>query len=142
MKKSNPLKESFNSRTRGWLKIIAIDEHGVRNTLVDQKNTILANARDIVARLLAGEVDAKLDVIECYKAGAQLASSSTTATYVTTDTVQFLATFPPGSFSDTVDEVRLSSGARGTFSQVTGLSANKTLQMGLAVEWTLSINAI
>lgn len=124
---------------KGWITIWGIDKDGNKHLLVDQKNTLVLNAKTIIANTLGGTPAFYLDLIFCYKASAPLAGRGTVVTYPSADSVKFASLFDESSFNDTLDEVRLRSFAGGEFSAVTGLSVLKDNTLQLSIEWLLTI---
>lgn len=139
----NKTKESYQSHAVGWVKIWGTDKDGKRHLLVDKKNAIQPNSRNIVAKLLAGLSSASLDQISVWNAGVLLANNTTFAvSSPTTDTVVCNARFDEASFSGAFDELRVGSIGYGDFSTLTGISATKTLTLQLHIEWIITINAV
>ena len=137
------MRETVNVAVKGWLKVYGILPNGERIVLLDRPNTIVNNARTIVAKALGNTTWAGLNKVKAWKAAVLLSdNNSMVITYPGTYEVQFNARFSTGSFNDTLDELSLESSTLGRFSEVTGLSVFKDNTMQMEVEWKLTINTI
>lgn len=128
-----------SSDIKGWITIYGIDKQGNKHILVDRKNTLVTNAKTIIANVLGAVPSYALDTITCLKASAPLSAKNVSYSFPASDKVKFTALFDEASFNDTLDEVQLSSAAGGQFSSVTGLSVFKGNTLQLSIEWLLTI---
>ena len=137
------MNDTLKLASKGWVKIWGIDSKGNRQLLVDKKNAIQANSRNIVAKLLAGATIAAPDRISVYNSGVLVSHHTTfSKSSPTTDVVIFEARFDEASFAGSFDELRLVSIAYGQFSTLTGITGSKSNLVQLQVEWKITINAI
>ena len=124
---------------KGNITVLAKEKGGEWYTLLDTKNALVSNSKEIIAKALAAQTGWVIDSIKAMKASVILATGTTTATFPASNKVQFQTLFDFSDFDDTLDEVRLSSVIGGDFSVVTGLSINKPDYLQLNIRWVLTI---
>lgn len=135
------LKDIIKPKFKGEVKIWTEDRYGNITILYEDHNTIVANAENVIRRCISGDAY-PIDNIAAYKAAVLLATKEVTTddrTLISTDAFEFTTIFTFDDFDDTLDELRLVSSLAGNFSEVTGLSIEKTSLEQLGVTWKITI---
>ena len=134
------ISEGISYKGKGEVRIFSIKGDS-RKLIYEDKNTIVTNAKNILAHAIGGD-GFIIDKIGAYKAAVLLSFQNIfTVTYPAgNDKVKFVARFNEASFDDTLDEVRLESTLGGIFSVFTGLAHAKDNLTQLEVEWLITIN--
>lgn len=134
------MKEQVNIIPEGHVTIFTIDRDGKRDLILDKKNAILANAKTIISKCVAG-VNYHIDNIVAYNSAIILASAPiTTITYPASNQVEFTSIFDFTSWSGICDELRLTSSIGGDFSQLTGLNLIKNTSVQLGIVWRITFS--
>lgn len=103
-------------------------------------NAVVPNAKKLISRSLGGDSSYLIDTIQVFYQGVLLSTTSVVVTYPTIDKVSFTAVFPVDSFSGNLDRLLLVNSTHGTFSEVTGLTQEKSPTELLTVTWTITPN--
>lgn len=129
-----------NKVVSGRITIYKI-KNGRKYLILARKNTILANAKFILAKQLMQDRSADLTQIRLFNGGALQANGIiSTRVYLDPNEVQFATTFTEDSFSGAITQMYLSPAdpvAMGDFSQVTGLALNKANNEQLQITWNI-----
>lgn len=136
------IKEIIKPQLKGHVQAFIIDKLGNKRIVYDDHNAIVDNAETILRNCVSG-YQTPIDAITAYKLGAVLASKTVGEehrTMVSTDAFTFVTIFEFADFDDTLDELRLNSSIEGSFSEVTGLSIEKTSVDQLGISWTITFN--
>ena len=103
-------------------------------------NTVLPNARKLIARSIAGESNFKIDTIELYSGGAKVGESTVQHSFPTDQSVKFFTTFAGGELLGTpIDQAILKNSTYGDFSIVVGINIAITSTDKLSVSWEITI---
>lgn len=106
-------------------------------TVYDDHNTIVNNAKTILAHLLGGDNWFITEIVALKAATILATDSSLTVNYLSATEVEFIGKFSESSFNDTLDELQLYSAAGGLFARLTGLTIQKTDAQQLGVTWVI-----
>lgn len=108
---------------------------------INKNNTILVDAKKIMASRLANINSSLIDSIKVYNAGLLLASKSLSSTDLVADQeIQYIALFSETDFSGTFDKVELHCDAIGGFARLTGFTPqDKPSDESLSITWKIKI---
>ena len=100
-------------------------------------NTVVPNAKELIARSLGNDIQYLINQISAYNSGSLLATATTISSYPSLGVVKFTVVFPQESFYGDIDELRLGNDAHGIFSQVLNLTLNKPEDSLLSIGWKI-----
>jgi hypothetical protein len=127
----------------GSIKVYKI-VNGKRFLILARKNTILANAKYLLARMLMRDSTGNIYSIRMFNGGAlQAVGVISGMIYLNPNEIQFSTLFDEASFSGAVTQMFLSPQdpvLMGDFSQVTGLALNKLITEQLQITWNIKFN--
>lgn len=128
------------SLPKGKVKMYIIDDKG-KTLVYDDPNTVVANAKEILAHVLGGDNGYALDTIHVSISSSIVASdTSLQVSYPGINVVQFDAVFNEASFNGVVDEIFLESSGGGQFATIGGLVVAKTATQKLGITWEIEFS--
>ena len=109
--------ETIIAQPLGIVTITSIEGDSSR-VLLEKKNTILPNHKNVLAAILSGDLSARLDTMEVYLGPTLLASENSVTATVNVTTTEHTVTFGPPAFNGNYDKLVLKSSGYGEFSEL------------------------
>lgn len=131
-----------NFKPSGWITVIKLKETG-KEVLIDKKNSILADAKQIMAKCLGGNDNYLPTHINVYSPGTILiASVVCTPSFPSSNVVKYTAIFDEASFDGDFNEAFLSASGVSLDFADSGVFAtqNKSATERIAITWEITIN--
>jgi len=137
------MRDRTHLNARGVISIYTLDTNG-KHELLTRNNTILANAVNLVASIMAGVTAAGITNIRVYNGVTLKANGLITAkSNPTVNSVKFEALFNAASFNGNFDNAKLGpadSGTLGNFAEGTFAVQNKLNTEQLLVTWEITFD--